>query len=203
MVNNEIKFTRVPIKNAVCGDCKRPVSWGVWAHYQESTGEVVCQSCGLKRGWQEKDIANYILKKRELQEDLKALRSRIKIEGDALYLLTEKVDLTRFGERYLDLERQIHKSLDSVQSFIEKVATPEEKTALRKVYDVTDETRQVQKEIKEELDMRLFLIQRAERKKKHLEKIIDVEEERKTAEEEDQAFNASMAQIKEEAMQRA
>lgn len=198
--DNEIKFRRIPVDKAECKGCKKPLPWGSWAYYQESTGIAMCTECAAKNRLEDKDIANLIVKKRELQEDLKALRTRLRIEADALYLLKEKVDVTRFGERYLDLERQIHALMDTVQDYLYKCAGPEEKAALQKVLQSIEETQELQKTVKDELEMRMYLIKRAERKGKHLEKLVD-DEERKEAEEEDKNFNESMAQIKEEAAQ--
>jgi hypothetical protein len=173
MVVGEIKLLRVPVGNVKCEDCKRDLPFGAWAHYQADSKKAICIECGVKRGWSDKDRAVNIIKKRELQEDIKALRKRQKIEADALYLLREQVDLHRFGERYLDLERQIHALMDTVQSFVDKVATPQEKDALQKVYKAVGDTQALQKVIQEELESRLFLLERSERRKKYVQKIID------------------------------
>jgi hypothetical protein len=67
--------------------------------------------------------------------------------------------------------------MDTVQSFVDKVATSEEKDALQKVYKAVGETQGLQKVIQEELESRLFLLERSERRKKYVQKIIDASDE--------------------------
>jgi len=171
-VLGKVEYVRLPL-DLKCSDCDRELLWGTWAHFQADMKRAICTECGTKRGWSDKDRALSIVKKRELQEDIKALRKRQKIEADTLFLLQEKVELHRFGERYLALERQIHASLDSVQSYLAKVATSEEKQALSNVFRVVSETQMTQKVIQEEVEARLFLLERSERRKKHVPKVID------------------------------
>lgn len=95
---DEIKLVRVPI-DTHCADpsCKRTLPFGSWAYYHADSEIAVCPDCGVKRGWSSKERANEIIKKMELQEDIKALKKQRKIEADALFLLREKIDLHRLG----------------------------------------------------------------------------------------------------------
>jgi len=172
LVLGEVKYMRLPL-DLKCCDCGKEILWGTWAHFQADMKRAICTDCGTKRGWSDKDRAMNIVKKRELQEDIKALRKRQKVEADSLFLLQEKVELHRFGQRYSALEQQIHSSLDSVQGYLAKVATSEEKQALSNVFRVIRETQATQKVIQEEVEARLFLLERSERRKKHVPKVID------------------------------
>jgi hypothetical protein len=167
MPDSEIKLTRVPI-NTKCADadCGKPLPFGTWAHWHADSKQAICIECGAKRGWTDKDRANNIIKKLELQEDIKALRKQQKVEADALYLLREQVDLHRLGERSLDLEKQIVALMSKVNSYLSKVATAEEKAALKQVYEEIKGTQELQGEIWEQLESRLFLLEREERKVK-------------------------------------
>ena len=178
MPGSEIKLARVPI-NTFCADekCGKPLPFGTWVHWHADSKKAICIECGTKRGWTDKDRANNIVKKLELREDIKALRKRQTVEADALFLLREQVDLHRLGERYLDLERQIIAVLSKVQSFLEKVATAEERKALQSVVDEVHVMQELQKEIQEQLESRLFLLERAERKKKPVQKVFEEDEE--------------------------
>ena len=176
----EIKFMRIPVTGVKCEGCSEDLPFGAWAHYQPDSKKAVCIDCGAKRGWTDKERAMQLIRKRELQEDIKALRARQKIEADALYLLTQQVDVHRFGECWLDLDRQLHKLMDTVRSYLDKVATPEEKDALTKVFDAIRETQELQKEVSQELEMRLYLLDRSARRKKHLEKLVDEEATQET-----------------------
>lgn len=161
----EVKLMRLPI-NTKCADkdCGKPLPFGTWAHYVKDSKEAICIECGAKRGWTDKDRANNIIKKLELQEDVKALREHKKRLSKEVFLMQERVDLHRFGERILDLEKQSINIMAQVQSYFQHCATPEEKVSLQRVCDELQGNTELQKEIREQLESRLFLLERAERK---------------------------------------
>lgn len=164
---DEIKLVRVPI-DAHCADsgCKRLLPFGSWAYYHAESEVAICPDCGAKRGWSSKERVNEIIKKMELQEDIKALKKQRKIEADGLFLLREKIDLHRLGERDLELEKQIVETTMLVQDYLRNCAGSEEKEALQKVRDVVQETQDLQKEVRNHVQSRLFLLERTEQKRK-------------------------------------
>lgn len=175
--NPEIKLMRIPVKDVVCHDCKCELPFGTWAHYLTGTTLAICLPCGAKKGWTDKERATHIVKVRELKEDIKALRKLKMAEADALFLVREKVDIHRFGERYIELDLLIHRSLAKVQEYLDKVATSEERKMFRELYSIITEIRETQKVIQKEMEERLFLVERSENKKKHIQKMIRTEEE--------------------------
>src|SRR5271157_1429730 len=99
MPSEAVKLVRVPV-NTHCADpaCKKNLPFGSWAYWSEDAQLAICPDCGTKRGWSTKERADEIIKKLELQEDIKALKDQRKIEADALLLLKQEIDLHRFGE---------------------------------------------------------------------------------------------------------
>lgn len=138
-VTGEVKYARLPT-DFLCDDCGKELSWGTWAHFQAEMKRAICTECGARRGWSDKDRAKNLVAKRELQEDIKALRKRQKFEADALQRLQQEMDLHQFSKRYLALDQRLHETIDTVQSFIAKVATAEEKQALMQVFRVVAQT---------------------------------------------------------------
>ena len=171
-VTGEVKYVRLPL-DMHCDDCGKELLWGTWAHFQVEMNRAICTECGAKRGWSDKDRAVNLVKKRELQEDIKALRKRQKVEANTLQLLKEQIDLHNFGKRYLALDAQIHAAMDIMQSYLSKVATSEEKQALAAVCGLIAQLQKTQKVIQEEVESRLFLLERSERRKQHVPKLID------------------------------
>ncbi len=161
----EVKLMRLPI-NTKCAEkkCGKDLLFGTWAHYIKDSGKAICVECGVKRGWSSKDRAKQIIKKLELQEDIKALRDHKKRLTKQLYLMQERVDLLHLGELILDLQKKVVALMGKVQSYLESCATPEEKTILKQVNEALQESVALQKEIREKLESRLFLLERAERK---------------------------------------
>jgi hypothetical protein len=171
-VTGEVKYKQLPL-DLRCDDCGKELAWGTWAYFQAEMNRAICPGCGVKRGWSDKDRAKNLVAKRELQEDIKALRKRQKFEADSLQRLQQEIDLHSFGKRYMVLDQRLHETIDTVQSFIAKVATAEEKQALMQVFRVVAETQQLQKVIQEEVENRLFLLERSKNRKKFVPKVID------------------------------
>ena len=169
----EIKFMRIPISGVKCEDCGKDLPFATWAHFQSDSKKAVCVDCGAKKGWTDKERATLLIKKLELQEDIKALRTRQKTETAILFRLTQEIDIRQLGKRWEVLEAQLHITMDTVQSYLDKIATREEATALQQVKEIVKETQETLKEIREELEMRLFLLDRSARKKKYPERLVD------------------------------
>jgi hypothetical protein len=175
-----IKLDRLTFDTA-CLDCGKELKFGVYAHFHEASGQAVCVECGAKRGWTDKARATSSVKMLELKEDIRALRKRWKVESEGLYLLEEKVDLHKLAATYTELEKQITATISKLESYLNAVATPEEKTILLGLERGIHELQDLALEIKKEFETRLFLLDRAERRRKMVEKIgpedVSVEEE--------------------------
>lgn len=165
-----VKLMRSPI-DTQCGDpeCKKPLPFGAWVYYNPQSGEAICPESAVKRGWTPKQRVKQLIKMLELREDIKALTKERKMEMDALILLRQKIDVHRLGEKDLELESQITKLMDTVQDYFRHCGTPKEKDALNKVFKVIRQTQELQKEVRDHVQSRLFLIKRketAEKKKR-------------------------------------
>jgi len=161
-----VKLMRLPI-DTHCADkeCEKTLPFGAWAYYNPEEMQAICIECGVKRGWSPKDRVNQLITRLELQEDIKTLRQQRKIEMDALYLLREKIDLHRLGERDVDLEQQIVDLMNLVKDYLQHCGSAPEKEALQKVFDAIRETQELQREVREQVENRLFLLDRREKKK--------------------------------------
>jgi len=156
-----VKLMRCPI-DTQCGSCREPLPFGAWAYYDPRSGEAVCPECAVKRGWTPKERIKQLIKTLEIREDLKVLKEQVKIETDALMLLRRQIDLHRLGERDLELETKIIEIMNTVDSYLKQCGTPKEKEALDKVFDVIRETQELQKEVREHVQNRLFMLERKE-----------------------------------------
>ena len=167
-----VKLMRLPI-DTVCADkeCGKALLFGTWAYYNPEEMQAICPECGIKRGWSPKDRVNQLITRLELQEDIKALRQQRKIETDALYLLREKIDLHRLSERDVVLERQIVDLMNLVKDYLQHCGSASEKEALQKVFDAIRETQELQREVREQIESRLFLLERRGKRKKEIEQI--------------------------------
>lgn len=173
MPKDEVKLVRLPV-NATCADpgCKKSLPFGTWAFYHDDSETALCVDCAVKRGWSSKDRVNELMKKLELVEDIKALRKQRKVEADALIMIREQVNLHRLGERDADLEKQIETLIATVKDYFQKCATSEEKKALEQVERALRETYDLQKEVREQVQKRLFLIERTEQKRKNKGQVV-------------------------------
>lgn len=181
-----IRFTRLPVKEIQCTDCNKTLHFGEYVYYQQEDNLAICISCGTKKGWSDKDRASKLVEKLELQEEIKALRERKNIETDALHLIRQQVDLHRFGENFLTVSKQVSTLVNQIQSYLNTgVASAEEKELLKKSWKTLDDTLEVQKEIKEAIEAKIYLIRQYGKKKRKLPKIVDeYENENEITEEE-------------------
>jgi len=160
-----VKLMRSPI-DTHCGDCKKEIAFGIWVYYQTDSGDAVCVECGVKKGWTSKQRVNQIVTALELKEDIKALRKQSKIEADGLVMLKDKIDLYRLGERDPELEQQITKLISVVEDYLRQCASVPEKEGLSNVFKAIEECQELQKEIREQVERRLFLDRNIVKKKK-------------------------------------
>jgi len=156
-----VKLIRCPI-DTQCGGCKEPLPFGSWVYYDSRSSEAICPECGVERGWTPKERIKQLIKGLEIREDLKVLKEQVKVETDALMLLKKQIGLHRLGERDLELEKQIIEMMNTVDSYLKQCGTPKEKEALAKVFDVIRETQELQKEVREQVQNRLFVLERKE-----------------------------------------
>ena len=166
-----IKLDRITF-DGKCLDCGKPLPFGTYAHCHES-GNVICVECGIKRGWTDKARALATVKLMELKEDIKALRKRHKIEAEGLHLLEQKVDLHQVTQNYKAIELQVTTTISKLESYLNSVATDQEKAILQSLEMEIPQLQDLLLEIKKEFDTRLFLMDRAERKHKMVEKVMD------------------------------
>jgi len=171
-----IKLMRSPI-DTHCGDCEKELPFGIWVYYQTDSGDAVCVECGVKKGWTSKQRVNQIVTALELKEDIKALRKQSKIEADGLVMLKDKIDLYRLGERDPELEQQITKLISVVEDYLRQCASVPEKEGLSKVFKSIEECQGLQKEIRDQIESRLFLMDRRAAKKKKAQAAIPYAEE--------------------------
>lgn len=163
-----IKFERITM-DLKCLDCGRPLPFGAWAHFHSESGCAICVDCGTKRGWSDKAIATNNAKLQELKAELSALRKRVKIESQGLYLIEEKVELHKIGQNYGELEKLIEGTVAKIEDYFNhmgNLATAEEKTVLQ---GLAQEIRRLQDfalSIKQEFDARLFWLDKNEHKVK-------------------------------------
>lgn len=159
-----IRLMRCPIETN-CGDCKTPVNFGSWCYYEPSSGNAVCIDCGTKRGWQPKNRVNLIVEKLELQEDVKALTKQRKIEMEALLCIRKELDLREIGKRDLDLEGKIITLMGTVEEYLKQgIASKDEEKTLKAVFEEIKHAQDLQKEIRETVHNRLFLLEKRKRK---------------------------------------
>lgn len=191
--HTEIKLMRVTFDVKCCAEgCGKPLPFGTWAHFHQDSGLAICVECGAKRGWTDKARATSSVKMLELKEDIKALRKRYRVEAEGLYLLEEKVDLHQVAENYIELERQITGAIAKLESYLNSVATPQEKVILQSLEKEIHELQDIALEIKKEFDARLFLLDKAERQRKMVQKIFADSDAEREAEAERQAEEAEV-----------
>ncbi len=170
-----IKFERVTI-DTHCLDCKKPVGFGDWAHFHAETGTAICVDCGALRGWSDKALASGRAQLQELKATLAALRKRVKVESQGLYLIESRVGLHQIGEGYIELEKQIESTIARLQSFFDAVATPQETAILQNLEREIRRLQDLAKSIKEEFDVRLFWLDKQQQKVKNAQAAMSDEE---------------------------
>lgn len=174
--HSSIKFERVT-DDTVCLDCGKSLPYGTWAHFHADSGRAICIECGVKRGWSDKSIASLSVKSLELRKELAALRRRIRVESDGLGLIEEKVALCQIGEGYKELEVQITATMAKLESYFGAVATPEERVVLQGLERSIHELQDLALSIKQEIDTRLFWLDKSDKKNRVAKAALEVEDE--------------------------
>jgi hypothetical protein len=170
--HSPIKWERISI-STFCLDCKKPLHYGAWAHFHADSGQAICGDCGVHRGWTDKTLANLQVKTAEIKADIVSLRKRYKTEVEGLYLLEEKVDLHQLAQSYIELESKIVGIISKLESYLNAVATSEEKVILESLEREINVLQDLAQEVSNAFKVRLFLLDEAERKHKMVKKVFD------------------------------
>jgi hypothetical protein len=159
-----IQLMRSPRETKCCNrECGAAISFGAYAYVNSDTNEALCLECGVKRGLSSKDRAKQIVAYLELREDIKVLKDEKKVQGDALVMLKQQVDLFRLGERDLDLEKSILSLSKLASDYLRSnLASDEEKAALQQLLGAVEDAREMQREIRDQVERRLFWLKSAE-----------------------------------------
>ena len=162
-MSEAVKLIRSPI-DTNCVHCPSKIPFGVWSYYEPTTGNAVCVECATTKGWMSKERVNQLIKKLELQEDIKALRKQRKIETDELLLVRREFDLHEVSRKDRELEGQIVKLMQHVEEYLKSCGEKEEKKILKNVFDEIRKTQDLQKEVRELVKDRIFLLKKRKRK---------------------------------------
>ena len=161
MPSEPIKLMRIPI-NTNCADpkCNKHINMGAYAYFLPETNDTICIECGTKRCWTSKQRANLIVQELEIREDLKALKKQRKIDSEDLLHLKEQIDLYKLELREFAIEKQAIKLITLIDDYLKNVGSPAEKALFDKAVKTIEECRDLQKEVKEQVDARLFMLDR-------------------------------------------
>ena len=168
MPDEPIRLIRSPKETKCCNsECGAVIPFGAYAYVNKDTEEALCLECGVKRGLSSKDRAKQIVAFLELREDLKALKDEKKVQADALVLLKQQVDIYRLGERDLDLEKQILHLCKLAEDYLRQgLNSPGEKEALEMLQAAVREAQELQREVRDQVEKRLFWLKTSEKKAK-------------------------------------
>jgi hypothetical protein len=144
LAGSPIKLDRVPF-DTVCVDCGGKIPFGQYAHFHADSGQAICTGCGAKRAWTEKDRAVHSVKMLELHQ---------------------------VAQLYIELESKVTAAVSRLNSYLlQGIASPEESRILQELARLIPDLLSMAAEIKREFDMRLFLLDKAERTQKMLQKV--------------------------------
>lgn len=166
-MSEAVELMRSPI-DTNCGDCKGEINFGQWCYYEPATGNALCVDCSVQRGWSPKQRVDQLIKKLELQEDVKALTKQWQIETEALLLIRREMDVREIDKKDKELEGQIIKLMASVDSYLKSCGDKGEEKALKNVFDEIRRAQDLQREVREIIRNRLFLLERRKRKMKQV-----------------------------------
>lgn len=163
MPKEVIKLMRSPI-DTNCLDCRISLAFGIWIYYNAETGDAICIKCGSKRGWSSKQRVKNLIKKLELQEDIRTLRSQRKLELEKLLVQRREISIIDLAARDVEIEQQILDLMDSAKDYLSHVGSPEERSALEGLFKEIRKNQELQKEIREIIHTREFFIERKKKK---------------------------------------
>jgi hypothetical protein len=160
-----------------CADpnCGGVIPLGVWCFYNSDTKEAICLECSSKRGWTSKQRAKQLLLVLELKQDIKILKAEAKVRADGVHMLEQQINLYRLGENDLALEKQIIQLMDLTKEYLTKIATPKEKELFDKLFTTIEETKEFQKEIRDNIESRLYWFENPVKRKKKRPEIVEEE----------------------------
>jgi hypothetical protein len=172
MSSEPIKLMRIPINtNCAIPECNKKISMGAYAYFIPDTNDTICIECGTKRGWTSKQRATMIIQELEIREDIKALRKQRQIDSNELLHVKEQTDLFKLEMREYDLHKQAINLIALIDDYLKKCGSaPAEKAMFDKAVKAIQGSVNLQKEVKQEIATRLFLLERVglKRKKKGL-----------------------------------
>jgi hypothetical protein len=94
------------------------------------------------------------------------------VEAAGLHLLEEKVDLHQVAQLYIELESKVTAAISRLNSYLlQGIASPQEAEILQELARLIPDLLKMAAEIKKEFDARLFLMDKAERTQKMLQKV--------------------------------
>lgn len=172
MSSEPIKLMRIPINtNCAEPECHKKIKMGAYAYFMPETNDTICIECGTKNGWTSKQRATMIIQELEIREDIKALRKQRQIDSNDLLHIKEQADLFKLEMREYDLHKQAINLIALIDDYLKKCGSaPAEKAMFEKAVKAIQDSINLQKEVKQEISTRLFLLERVglKRKKKGL-----------------------------------
>jgi len=162
-MSEAVKLMRSPI-DTNCVHCPTKIPFGVWCYYEPHEGNAICIECGTKKGWTSKERVNLLIKKLEIQEDIKALRKQRKLETEALLTIQRQVNLHEIGEGNLKLEGQITKLMARADEYLRACGSEDEKKTLKTVFEEIRKAQELQKKIRNLIRDRIFMLEKKKRR---------------------------------------
>ena len=138
-------------------DCLNIIPFGTFGFVNSETGEALCLDCGAARGFTTKARVKMLLATKELKQTIKLLKAEEKTRLDAIAMLDQKIDLTRLGERDVEIENKIVALTELTSKYFrEGIGTAEEKAMRDAVMKVIEELRELQLEIRDRVENGLY-----------------------------------------------
>jgi hypothetical protein len=166
---DKVKLMRSPVET-VCNDCNIEIHFGVYCYFNEETADAVCVDCGVEHGWSDKQRVKLLIKKKELNLDIKALRRVRELESRELARIKRKVKIFRLAETHIQIEQDYLNLSDKVESYLNKCGTAEEKETFKKVFEAAEKVLETQKAVDKEVFDQLYLLDKEELRDKEKEK---------------------------------
>lgn len=170
--HSPIKWERVT-DDLVCEDCGKSLPFGSHAHFHAESHRAICGDCGVRRGWTDATLASLEVQLAEKKADIITCRKRFKVEVEGLYILREKIDVYKLADSYAILEGKITGAMALLASYLNAVATTQEKSILDRLEEEIYALQDLAKKINEELRVRLFVLEKAERQRQMAMKVFE------------------------------
>lgn len=166
---DKVKLLRSPI-DTNCNDCDIRIPFGVFCYFNEENGTAVCIDCGVEHGWADKERVKRLIKKKEIQLDIKSLRRVREMEARSLANIKQKVKVFTLAEKHVALEQDYLNLRKEVEAYLHQCGTPKEKEAFKKLFELVEKMLATQKSIEKELYDQLYLLDKEELRDKEKEK---------------------------------